>query len=288
MDNDGRAHLRFGDGDLGRRPEACMIFSTRYRVGNGPAGNVGADTITTAAFHQTISGLTLQPRNPLPARGGTLPEPTSEAKLFAPGAFRNDLQRAVIADDYARLAERNAKVQRAAASLRWTGSWYAAQVAIDPSGSETAGKALLHEIKGYLHRYRRMGHDLEVRQAVYVPLEIEIQVCVLPHYLRGHVEAVLLDVFSSRRLRDGQIGFFHPDNLTFGEGIYLSKLVAAAQAVTGVESAQVTVLQRLGDSNQGEIDEGVLRLGPLEVAQLDNDPNYPEHGTLKLKTGGGR
>jgi hypothetical protein len=288
VDNDGRAHLRFGDGDLGRRPEACMIFSARYRVGNGPAGNVGADTITTAAFHQTISGLTLQPRNPLPARGGTLPEPTSEAKLFAPGAFRNDLQRAVIADDYARLAERNAKVQRAAASLRWTGSWYAAQVAIDPSGSETAGRALLHEIKGYLHRYRRMGHDLEVRQAVYVPLEIEIQVCVLPHYLRGHVEAVLLDVFSSRRLRDGQIGFFHPDNLTFGEGIYLSKLVAAAQAVTGVESAQVTVLQRLGDSNQGEIDEGVLRLGPLEVAQLDNDPNYPEHGTLKLKTGGGR
>jgi hypothetical protein len=289
MDNDGRAHLRFGDGDLGRRPEACMIFSTRYRVGNGPAGNVGADTLTTAAFRGiTVSGLTLHPRNPLPAQGGTSPEPISEAKLFAPGAFRNDLQRAVIADDYARLAERNYKVQRAAASLRWTGSWYAAQVAIDPLGSETASEGLLHRIERDLHRYRRMGHDLEVRQAVYVPLEIELQVCVLPHYLRGHIEAALLDVFSSRRLRDGQFGFFHPDNLTFGEGIYLSKLVAAAQAVPGVESAQVTVLQRLGEGDHGELDEGILRLSPLEVAQLDNDPSFPERGTLKLKIGGGR
>jgi len=286
--NDGRAHLRFGDGELGRMPEACVIFTARYRVGNGPAGNVGADTITTAAFRKAVSGLTLRPRNPLPARGGTAPEPMSEVKLFAPGAFRKELQRAIIADDYARLAERNAKVQRAGASLRWTGSWYVAQVAIDPLGSETADKHLLHEIKGYLYRYRRIGHDLEVRQARYVPLEIELQVCVLPHYLRGHVEAALLDVFSNHQLPDGRLGFFHPDNLTFGEGIYLSKLVAAAQAVPGVESVQVTMLQRLGEGDQGERDEGILRLGPLEVAQLDNDPSFPEHGTLRLKMGGGR
>jgi hypothetical protein len=35
------------------------------------------------------------------------------------------------------------------------------------------------------------------------------------------------------------LGFFHPDNLTFGEGVYLSKLVAAAQAVPGVEGVTV-------------------------------------------------
>jgi predicted phage baseplate assembly protein len=266
-----------------------MIFTARYRVGNGPAGNVGADTITTILFRkESVSGLTLRPRNPLPARGGIAPELISEAKLFAPGAFRKELQRAIIADDHARHAERNVKVQRAGASLRWTGSWYAAHVAVDALGSEPADKPLLGEINRSLYRYRRIGHDLEVRQARYIPLAIELQVCVLPHYLRGHVEAALREVFSNRALPDGRLGFFHPDNLTFGDGIYLSKLVGLAQTVPGVESVQVTCLQRLGEGDHGEREEGILRLGLLEVAQLDNDPSFPERGTLKLKMGGGR
>jgi predicted phage baseplate assembly protein len=213
-------------------------------------------------------------------------------KLFAPGAIRNpkDIQRAITADDYARIVEREFRdaVQRAGASLSWTGSWYAAQIAVDPLGSETADQYLLKRIKRRLHRYRRMGHDLEVQQAHYVPLDIALHVCVKPHYLRGHVEAALLDVLSNHRLADGTLGFFHPDNLTFGEGIYLSKLVAMVQAVTGVESVCVTTFERLGEGDQGERDAGLLPLGPLEVAQLDNDPNFPEHGKLTLALGGGR
>jgi hypothetical protein len=121
-----------------------------------------------------------------------------------------------------------------------------------------------------------------------VPLELELMVCVLPHFLRGHVEAALLDVFSNRVLPDGRRGFFHPDQLTFGEGVHLSKLVAAAQSVTGVETVKVTKLQRLFDADQGELETGILKLGSLEIAQLENDPNFPEHGTLKLNLGGGR
>lgn len=133
-----------------------------------------------------------------------------------------------------------------------------------------------------------MGHDLEVELARYVPLKIEMQICVKQHYLRGHVEAALLEIFSGRVLSDGRLGFFHPDNLTFGEGIYLSRLVAAAQAVTGVESIRVTKLERLGEGDRGELEEGILKLGPLEVPRLDNDPNFPERGTLKITMRGGR
>ena len=79
----------------------------------------------------------------------------------------------------------------------------------------------------------------------YVPLDVELVVCVRPHYLRGHVEAALLDVFSNGALPNGKRGFFHPDNLTFGEGVYPSKLVAAAQAVPSVQSVTVTKLERL-------------------------------------------
>ena len=121
-----------------------------------------------------------------------------------------------------------------------------------------------------------------------MPLDIELLICVLPGYLRGHVKAALLDMFSNRMLPDGRLGFFHPDNVTFGEGIYLSKLVAAAQAVPGVESVKVNKLERLFEGPSDEIENGVLPLGPLEIARLDNDPSFPENGRLTLDVGGGR
>jgi hypothetical protein len=291
IDNDAIAHLRFGDGDCGRMPEAKTVFSFVYRIGNGPAGNVGAETITRVGLGDTkLSGVALTARNPLPARGGTAPEPIAEVKLFAPRAFRKELRRAITAADYAEIVMRDFKdsVQRAGAELRWTGSWYEARVAIDPRGTEEAVPALLKKIKRHLHRYRRIGHDVRVLQARYVPLVIEFTVCVLPHFLRGHVEAELRDVFSSEVRADGRLGFFHPDNLTFGSGIYVSKLVAAVQAVEGVESVSVTKLQRLFEEPRHEISRGVLPLGPLEVARLDNDLRAPENGTLDFNMKGGR
>jgi hypothetical protein len=291
IDNDAIAHLRFGDGDCGRMPDAKTVFNATYRVGNGLDGNVGAETITRVGLGDTkLSGVALTVRNPLPARGGTAPEPIAEVKLFAPRAFRKELQRAITASDYAEIVMRHFRdgVQRAGAELRWTGSWYEARVAIDPRRTEEAVPALLKKIERHLHRYRRIGHDVRVLQARYVPLAIEMTVCVLPHFLRGHVEAALRDVFTAGRRGNGQPGFFHPDNITFGSGIYVSQLVAAVQAVDGVESVSVTKLQRLFEEPKHEIARGVLPLGALEVAQLDNDLRAPEKGQLKLDLKGGR
>jgi hypothetical protein len=122
-------------------------------------------------------------------------------------------------------------------------------------------------------------------------------VCVLPQYLRGHVEAALLDVLSNRVLPDGRLGFFHPDNLTFGEGIDVSRIVAAAQAITGVQNVQVTRLERYeigelpmgAEAAQEELPPGgILALSPFEIARLDNDPSFPENGRLILDLRGGR
>lgn len=291
MDNDGRARLRFGNDELGQRPEAGTTFQAVYRVGNGPAGNVGAGTISHLVYRTTApTGAIKTIRNPLPASGGTAPEPLAEVKLFAPHAFRKRLERAITPADYAAIVLREFpnKVQRAAAQLRWNGSWYEILVALDPLGREEADAALLNAIEARLYRYRRIGHDLVVKSAHRVPLDIEILICVLPGYLRGHVKAELLDLFSNRMLPDGRLGFFHPDNLTFGEGIYLSQLVAIAQSVPGVESAKVQKLERLFEGSNGEIDNGVLPLGPLEIARIDNDPSVPESGRLALDVRGGR
>jgi predicted phage baseplate assembly protein len=291
IDNDRRAHLRFGDGELGRAPEPSSKLHVRYRLGNGVRGNVGAETISHIVFRQLESiGANLTVRNPLPAQGGEEPESIEEVRMFAPGAFRKELQRAIAADDYARLAERDqlTRVQRAAADLRWTGSWYEVRTGIDPLGVEGTQPQLLEDILKSLYRFRRINHDLAVDTARYVPLNIALHVCVLPHYLRGHVKAALEEVFSNRILPGGKRGFFHPDNLTFGDGIYLSALVAVAQAVEGVESVRVTRLERLFEGANGELASGFLPLSPREVARVDTDPNFPEYGLFTLDVGGGR
>jgi len=290
LDNEGRAHLRFGNGELGRKLEAGMKFNAKYRIGSGLEGNVGAESISHVVFRNNQLDGIKSVRNPMPAEGGTEREPISEVKLFAPHAFRKELQRAVIADDYAAivLREFKNKVQNSIAKLRWNGNWYVVWVAVDPFGREEAEQALLDEITCRLHRYRRIGHDLVVKSAQRVPLDIELAICVRSNYLRGHVKAELWNIFSNKRLSNGKLGFFHPDNLTFGDDIYLSKLVAAAQSVQGIESVEVTKMQRFGELENNEIENGLLPLSPFEIARLDNNPSFPENGKLTLDMRGGR
>ncbi|MBD2261433.1 putative baseplate assembly protein [Pseudanabaena sp. FACHB-2040] len=292
LDDDGQAHLRFGDGELGALPAAGSKFTATYRVGNGESGNIGAETLAFVVLHQSSvnSGIYLEPRHLFAAVGGTNPEPLEQVKLFAPGTFRRELQRAITVQDYADLVMRDfaGSVQRAAAELRWTGSWPEVLVAVDPIGQAEADQALLDAIAQRLYRYRRMGHDVLVRSVISVPIHVEMTVCVQPDHIRGHVKAALLEALSNGTTAKGDKGFFHPDRLSFGEGIALSRLVATAQTLIGVENAVVTKLERLHEGPNGELEQGLLPIGPLEVARLDNDPNFPDNGKLILHLRGGR
>jgi len=288
IDNRARARLRFGDGEMGRAPIALESFRASYRVGNGLTGNVGAEAISHIVLKNKLSGIELLPRNPISATGGTEAETMDQVRLFAPYAFRYTIQRAITAEDYATLAKRHPRVQEAKAVLRWTGAWYEVEVAIDPKDQAEAPEKLLAEIECMLRPFRRIGHDVRVRGATYVAIDLELTVCVKPDYLTGHVKAELIDLFSTRRLPDGRLGFFHPDKLTFGSGIMVSKLVALAQSVTGVENVIVTRLRRYREAAGRELTDGILRLGPLEIARLDNDRSSPENGTIAIQMKGGR
>jgi hypothetical protein len=144
------------------------------------------------------------------------------------------------------------------------------------------------EVIRHLERYRMAGHDLRVNDPVYVSLEIDLFVCVDDGYFRADVRRGLLDVLSSRRRADGTLGLFHPDNFSFGQTVYLSPLYAAARSVPGVASVQVTRFQRQGREDPKALDDGFISLERLEIARLDNDPSFPEHGVLRLTLRGGK
>jgi hypothetical protein len=286
IDDEGAANLRFGDGVRGRQPRAGNVFRAAPRIGNGPVGNVGSDSIVWLAFKANpLSGANLQPRNPLPASGGTTAESIAEAKLFAPGTFRAKPMRAIVADDYAMFAARAPELQGAACAMEWTGSWYEANVVVDPLGRTTLPDALGTRVAGELERYRRIGHDVAVEAGRYVPLLVELFVCVRPGFLVAHVEAELRDRFSS----GSRSGFFHPDRLRLGAPVHASAIVAQAQSITGVAHVDVVTLARMENGKAGDVpDDGVLEMGAREIAQLDNDPDHPDRGRITFTTGGGR
>jgi hypothetical protein len=282
-ESDGTSFIRFGDDDHGRRPEALSDFVATYRVGNGSAGNVGADALARVAL--ATSGIT-RVRNPLPAWGGTDPEPLEHIRLIAPQAFRTQ-ERAVTEADYADVTERRPDVQEAAATIRWTGSWYTAFVTVDRPGGLAVDAPYREDVERYLDVYRMAGYDLGVDGPIPIPLDVSLDVCVKPGYLRSDVERSVLAALGTGRLADGTRAFFHPDNFTFGQPVYLSRLYGAVMAVPGVASVNATRFQRFGALPNDELQNGVLVPGRLEIARLDNDPNFQENGRLELEMTGG-
>jgi predicted phage baseplate assembly protein len=258
-------------------------------VGNGTAGNIGANTLAHIVTAEAIAanGVT----NFLPARGGVNPETIEEVRQRAPSAFRQQ-ERAVTSLDYQEIATRpdvaeacDLDVQRAAATQRWTGSWYTMFLTIDRLKGREVDNSFETKLRGCMERFRMAGEDLEVDGPRYVPLEIVMGVCVKPGYFFSDVARELLDVFSNRVLPDGRLGVFHPDNFSFGQPVFLSSLIATAQNVTGVESVSVKKFQRQGIDTNEAILAGSLKLGRLEIARLDNDRNFPERGVFTLERG---
>ncbi|RZI94980.1 MAG: putative baseplate assembly protein, partial [Variovorax sp.] len=285
VDDDGRARLRFGDDAEGRRPDAGTRFVARYRVGNGAEGNLGAEAIAhiVSATSGDVTALT----NPMPAAGGVAPEDIEAVRRDAPQAFRTQ-ERAVTPADYAAAAERRPEVQRAAASFRWTGSWHTVFLTPDRFGGAPIDSLFTLRLRRFLERFRMAGYDLDVNAPRYVPLDVALHVCVSPAYFRADVLQGVRRVLSSSVLADGTLGIFHPDNFSFGQPVYLSRVIAAAQSVEGVDSVRADVFGRMGVPNATTLEQGVIAIGALEIAQLANNPNFPERGRLVVSAGGGK
>lgn len=300
IDNDNFANIRFGD----RKTEAGNIpipssaefsnpFFALYRIGNGTQGNVGPETIThmvsdlkTIPFDETI----LKIRNPMDASGGKEPESIDDVKHFAPYEFLKQ-ERAVNEEDYKQILEKHSEIQKANAKIQWTGSWNVVNVVVDRKGSTVVDDAFARKIRNYLEKYRMAGSDIRIKPPHYVALDVSIHVCVKPAYLKKQVKERLLDTFGNYTYIDPlgtkQKGLFHPDNLTFEKSIFLSQLYDTAMQIDGVSSVRIDRFKRFGKLDNHELENGMLRISPFEIARLDNDSNFQENGVIEFTMEGG-
>lgn len=283
-ESDGSAWLRFGDDAYGQRPAPGTVFTAQYRIGDPAAGNVAADAISHAV--SADPGL-VKLRNPLPATGGVAAESLEHVRATAPFAFRTQ-QRAVTSADYQAAAEQHPEVQRAAASFRWTGSWHTIFLTIDRLGGLPVDDAFARQMVGFLEPFRLAGHDLQVDGPDYVPLDIALLVTAETDHFRSDVAAALLEVFGAGVMADGRPQVFNPDNFTFGQSVYLSVIYAAAHAVDGVAAVEAVRFERRDRPGGDGLRSGRIDFGRLEIARLDNDPDFPERGTFQVMMRGGK
>ena len=196
--------------------------------------------------------------------------------MHGPAGAAADFQ---VAPDLQRAVGHGVNVQRAVAAFRWTGSFYTAVVDIDRVGGAALDPEFAALALAELRRRALAGHDVRVREPVYVAVELELFVCADPGHFRSDVRTAVQVV-----LRD----FFHPDNFTFGQPLHASAVVAAVQAVPGVTSVRLVVLRRQGATGPALPPGGALVVGPREILRLDNDPNFAERGVLRVGVGGGK
>ncbi len=297
LDDEGTATVVFGDDVFGQRPPDTATVRATYRVGEGTIGNVAADTLTRPLPLDARVPWLISVTNPLAAVGGRDPESRDHARRVGPATFQKPLV-AVTAHDYQAAAQAftdaqgRAPVQRATAAFRWTGSWLTVRLAVDPLGGESLSSRLSRSLRDHLETARLTGYDLAVAGAVYVPVDLAVVFCVAQGARASDVHQTLQQALATHDRAAGGKGFFHPDNFSFGDHLYVSRLLAAIMAVPGVESAQITRLARLHAAEperdtRTNLRQGFLSIGPDEIVRLDNDRNFPEHGVLAIRPRGG-
>src|SRR5712691_3331064 len=292
----GVSSVRFGDGVNGAElPEGAKV-TCHYRVGQGEAGNVGADRLT-----HFDSAAVLAAWNPFDVVDGRSPEPPAEILRRVPEAYRRRQKRAVTLADYAERAEELAGVAHARARYAWTGSWRTVRVAIDPAATNVLDAELARRVEDHLDAVRLIGEDIEVRPAQYVPLDIKLRLCAHPNYWPEDLRAELEIEFSDGYTPDGRRGFFNPDLWTFGQPLHASQIVGRALAVTGVDRVLSLSMRRWNPGSSGglivvtlspdALPEALvekLAIGPFEIVEVVNDPSRLETGRILFEILGGR
>ncbi len=310
MEDDGTAYLRFGFADGGWQPSVvgASLLAT-YRIGGGPLGNVGRDSLASLALGPAALDSNTPPggalptideiirrisdaSNPLPARGGAAPQRIEVARMHAPHAFRSwqppddtgaeydprayDAQsRCVTPADYASMAMRHPEVAEAVAEPRWTGSWTTLLVYVRRRDGWPEDAAFREELRAFLEPYRLVGYDLAVAPPCYVPLDVQLVAYLPPDRQQSVVRAALMQALF------GAAGFFDPAGFGFGQPVHRSRLIACAAGVDGVARVRAGRFRRAGTASDAEH----IAVGALEIARLS--PARDGVGQFSLMIEGG-
>jgi hypothetical protein len=122
----------------------------------------------------------------------------------------------------------------------------------------------------------------------YLSLELAIVVIGDPSAFTSDVEQAVLARLAPGTLPDGTPGFFDHSQWSFGQALESSALLAAVQACVGVRGVSSLRYRRLGiDTVLVPLSE-TLQVASDQILRVDNDPNRPGAGSLRVSVVGSK
>jgi len=234
LDSDGRATVRFGDGQHGARlPSGTDNVVAAYRVGLGFAGEVGAGALTQLlSVAPAISSV----RNPLPAGGAAAPDTRDLARVRAPYSATT-LGRIVSLADYDAYVRTFAGIGRARSALLWGTSGQVIHITVLGADGRAIpdDSALYHSLVAGIDAIREPAQPLVVQSGddLVLAFNVAARVVVRPGYLLDPVRDAIHAALTSA---------FALDAREFGQGVAESEVLGVIQGVRGVEGVRVTAL----------------------------------------------
>lgn len=233
QDDDGNTTVRFGDGVHGARlPSGTENVEAVYRTGIGLPGLVGESRVSLLATRPLgVKSVT----NPVPATGAADSEAPDQARRNAPMTVLT-LDRVVSLRDFEDFARSFSGIGKAQARMLWAAGRRLVHLTLAgvDGAPVVSGSALDKSFREALDRLRDPFQTLTVESYEHLLFRVRLKVQVDPDYVRetvlAGVEAALRDAFSFAA-RD------------FGQSVFLSEVMAAAQGVAGVVYVDVDSLR---------------------------------------------
>jgi len=241
--------LTVGDGQRGRKPPAGAAVRTTYEAGGGTVGNV-SETARWSVDERdgSLPAVDIEPRGP--ATGGRDAEPISAA-VDRCRAELDATQRAVIADDYAEVAESTPGVRVARCTVRLPDAGdEPIEVVVVPHAPPdvqrpTPSEGFKQAVDAHLDRHRLLGDRIEVCRPSYVGLSIELTVVPAATHTAGEtrrqIERRLLSVLDP-------IDGFDGDGWPFGRSISERFLRQTVRELSVVDDVDTVTIHTLGDA----------------------------------------
>jgi hypothetical protein len=98
-----------------------------------------------------------------------------------------------------------------------------------------------------------------------VPLDLDVVVDAQPYAQADLLRDAVVNAVA------GQGGLLDPDRSGLGGDLHLADLYQAVTGVQGVAAARVTRFRRLSPGAPERLDQGVIAIGPEEVARIDSE-----------------
>lgn len=270
-DNEGKAHLIFGDGAAGARlPTGLENIVARYRSGIGFEGEVGANSLRLL---QTKPLGVREVTNPLAARGAAAPETLEQARVHAPRKVLT-VERIVSITDFEDFAASFAGVGKAKADGFRVGENRFAHITIaNANGTPVdSGSALRSNLIAALNRVR--DTTLQARVDTFVAKYFRIGALVridTPTFVAERVRAAIRAALRSA---------FVFEKRGFGQDVLASEIVQIMQQQEGVIAVRLTELSEDAASADTQTsaakDEPPLYLPAMPARLTDNTVSLAE------------